>query len=182
LRSVTVDQRTSIRLGNFLSPVTRAERRSLLLVSAVGIVIEKTGLVPTKITTFGIVFSSTDRSVLLALIGGVVLYFLCAFAVYGWTDFIAAHRATSSERREALTARLRDEELLRDAEDESSTTSREVAEAQIRRAVDEWIEEQWGEKLARLWIGERFAVITRGLLEWVFPIVLGVYAATILIW
>lgn len=77
------------RFGDPLSEVTRAERKTLLLVSAIGIVMELTGLVPSKITTFGVEFSEADQNLLLGLFGGVVIYFLVAFLVYAWSDFLA---------------------------------------------------------------------------------------------
>ena len=77
------------QFGDPLSEVTRAERKTLLLVSAIGIVMELTGLVPSKITTFGVEFSEADQDLLLGLFGGVVIYFLVAFLVYAWSDFLA---------------------------------------------------------------------------------------------
>jgi hypothetical protein len=70
-----------------LSAVTRAERKSLLLVSTIGLVIERTGLVPTKITTVGVEFSQADQRHLMQLFGAVIAYYLAAFTIYSWTDY-----------------------------------------------------------------------------------------------
>lgn len=80
---------TSVRLRDPLSEVTRRERRFLLGVSLIGIVLVKSGLIPQKIAGLGIEFTSTDqRSFLLAVLA-VVCYFLVAFLIYGSSDFIA---------------------------------------------------------------------------------------------
>lgn len=90
----------AIRLSDPLSEVTRGERRTLLAVSAIGIIIVKTGLVPTKITALGIDFSDTDRVTLIRAISAVIGYFLVAFMIYGITDFTAWRYAIVSSIRE----------------------------------------------------------------------------------
>ena len=62
-------------LSDLLSDLTRKQRRNLLLVSAIGIAIVHSSLVPTKISALGIEFSQTETSLLLSLIAFVVLYF-----------------------------------------------------------------------------------------------------------
>jgi heme/copper-type cytochrome/quinol oxidase subunit 2 len=72
-----------------LSKVTRSERRVLLGVSALGIAIVKTGLVPSKIAALGIEFEQADKRALLIIMGVVILYFLIAFALYATSDYFA---------------------------------------------------------------------------------------------
>jgi hypothetical protein len=89
-----------------MSPVTRKERLYLLVVSIVGIAMVTTGLVPSKIATFGIELDSPNRDALLLLLALVNVYFLLAFSIYAVSDYMA--------RREALrTANEREEEALR---------------------------------------------------------------------
>lgn len=71
-----------------LSSVTRNERRSLLVLSVIGIAIVKTGLVPSKIEALGIEFSPGDQKSLLNILGMVNLYLLVAFSIYALADFI----------------------------------------------------------------------------------------------
>jgi hypothetical protein len=71
-----------------LTPVTRKERLYLLAVSMIGIAIVKTGLVPSKIATFGIELDKPNRTALLLLLGLVTLYFLAAFVIYAASDFM----------------------------------------------------------------------------------------------
>lgn len=78
-----------IQLRDPLSEVARKERRNLLIISAIGIVVVKTGLIPTKISALGIEFSQTDRHSLLFTIAAVVIYCLIAFSIYSWSDLLA---------------------------------------------------------------------------------------------
>jgi len=83
-----------------LSEVTRKERRMLLGISMLGVAIAKTGLVPSKISALGIEFAESDQKALLTLLATIVLYFLAAFTVYAWSDFLAWRRALKRQRRE----------------------------------------------------------------------------------
>ena len=80
---------SEVALGDQLKEVTRKERVYLLGLSAVGIAIAKTGLVPQEINTLGITFAQTDRQSLLDIFALVILYFLAAFVVYGVSDLLA---------------------------------------------------------------------------------------------
>jgi hypothetical protein len=70
-----------------LSPITRAERRNLLLASIIGVLVGKAGLIPTKISEFGITLSSPDQGTFVVVVFCTVIYFLCAFVIYGAADF-----------------------------------------------------------------------------------------------
>lgn len=76
-------------LKDILREETRKERRNLLAASAVGIVIVKAGLIPTKISALGIDFSQTDQRTLLWVLLGVTAYFLAMFVVYALSDILA---------------------------------------------------------------------------------------------
>jgi hypothetical protein len=71
-----------------LSDVTRSERRMLLGISILVVAIVKTGLIPTKISALGIEFSSNSRMALLWILALIVGYFLVAFLIYAFSDFI----------------------------------------------------------------------------------------------
>ena len=70
-----------------LSQETRKERRSLLAVSALGLIIVKAGLVPTRIAALGIEFSQADRTTLLWSLALITIYFLVAFLFYALADY-----------------------------------------------------------------------------------------------
>jgi hypothetical protein len=76
-----------VLVGDPLSEVTRKTRLYLLAVSLIGVAMVRTGLVPTKIATFGIELEQPNRSALLFLIALVNLYFLAAFVLYAVSDY-----------------------------------------------------------------------------------------------
>lgn len=75
-------------LGDPLSPLTRTERRNLLIASTLGFLVSKAGLLPQQISALGITFSAPEQSVLLLVVAGAILYFLFAFATFGVPDFL----------------------------------------------------------------------------------------------
>lgn len=89
-----------ISLKDPLSQVTRAERRMLLGVSALSIFVTRTGLIPTKISALGVDFEQSDQRALLVVMALVVGYFLGAFLVYGFTDYLS-WRVTYDESRQS---------------------------------------------------------------------------------
>src|SRR5262249_9795049 len=74
------------RLRDPLSEVGRKERRSLLAVAMVAILVGHTGLVPEKIQNLGITFAAPERVKLLWVAVAVVVYYLIAFIVYAVND------------------------------------------------------------------------------------------------
>lgn len=95
---------TEVAVRDPLTAVTRKERLYLLAVSMIGVAMVRTGLVPTKVATFGIELDQPNRSSLLLLLALVTVYFLIAFIIYAAADFVA--------RREALKAARRRRRLL----------------------------------------------------------------------
>lgn len=77
-----------VLLRDPLTELTRKERRSLLIASALGVVFVEGGFVPSKIATFGIEFTETDQRSLLIVVSIVVIYFLAGFLLYAASDFI----------------------------------------------------------------------------------------------
>jgi len=78
-----------VMLRDPLGEVARKERRSLLGISAIAILVGWTGLVPKEIQNFGITFTTPERKALLWLFLAVVGYYTAAFAVYAWNDFMS---------------------------------------------------------------------------------------------
>ena len=70
------DSEKDLLLHDPLGEVTRKERKTLLATSMIGIVVEKTGLVPSKISAIGIEFAKSDQNTILSLLSLVVFYFL----------------------------------------------------------------------------------------------------------
>lgn len=76
-------------LGDPLGEITRKERRNLLIAGTVGVLVAKAGLVPSKISALGIDLSAPAQDAFVMLVGLVIVYFLCAFIIYGVSDFFA---------------------------------------------------------------------------------------------
>jgi len=77
-----------IFLRDFLTELTRRERRVLLAVCAIGITIAKTGLVPSRISTLGIEFSGANQQTMLTIIAALVFYFLLEFVINAASDYV----------------------------------------------------------------------------------------------
>lgn len=87
---------SEVRIRDPLSEVTRKERKALLAVSLLGLVIANTGLLPTEIDALGVKFSASDQKGILYVLVLVTAYFAIAFALYVASDFIAWRLALRS--------------------------------------------------------------------------------------
>jgi hypothetical protein len=100
----------SALLDDPLREVTRKERRSLLGISVIAILVGWTGLVPEKIENLGITFAATERKALLWVSIWVVIYYFTAFLIYAWSDYLnhrnKVHEARLALRKEQEDARL----------------------------------------------------------------------------
>lgn len=74
-------------LSDPLSPITRLERRNLLIASSVGFLVAAADLVPTNISALGISLSVSAQEMFVVAIAFAVAYFIFAFAIYGMSDF-----------------------------------------------------------------------------------------------
>ncbi|MBM9606244.1 hypothetical protein [Desulfopila inferna] len=79
----------SERLREPLNETTRRTRRNLLAAAVIGIVITKVGLVPSKISAFGIKFTQANQKSLLVLLSLIIIYFLIIFIVYVSSELVA---------------------------------------------------------------------------------------------
>ena len=67
---------------------TREERKNLLLASAIGLVIARAGLVPSKISFLGVEFTNAQANSLLRIAAAAVGYFIVAFMIYALSDWL----------------------------------------------------------------------------------------------
>ena len=86
-----------------LSEVTRKERRTLLGVAALGIVVARAGIVPSRISALGVEFGKTDQLTLLRMLALIIGYFLLAFLTYALSDFMAWRLAVLTALRKSTT-------------------------------------------------------------------------------
>lgn len=118
----------------------------------------KSGLVPSKISALGIEFTRTDQRALVLACGAIVTYFVVAFAIYAASDFtawrVAFHNVLEEWNREP---------------------NRLVGEEQVTE------EHRRGSQRARWWriLGRPVSAV-RATFEFVVPVVVGVYAMTVL--
>ena len=96
---MAVESTIESSLGDPLTELTRKERKALLGVAILGVAIAQTGIVPAKINALGIEFTKTDQQSLLFIIGLVIAYFLIAFVIYAWSDFLRFQRKFSELRQ-----------------------------------------------------------------------------------
>jgi len=89
-------------LGDPLGEITRKERRNLLIAGTVGVLVAKADLVPSKISALGIDLSAPAQDAFVMLVGLVIVYFLCAFLIYGVSDFFACCRKKYQDYLEAV--------------------------------------------------------------------------------
>ena len=80
-----------VRLTDPLSEVTRKERRALLAVCVGSVEVVSVGLVPERISALGIDFGTVDQQAFLVIMGFVLVYFLITFGVYGYGDYLRRH-------------------------------------------------------------------------------------------
>jgi hypothetical protein len=87
--SPPVDPNTSrILLDDLLSSVSRKQRRNLLGMSLLAFAVTLANLRPSSISALGITSDALNLSSLLFLLGSVVIFFLCGFLIYAYSDFL----------------------------------------------------------------------------------------------
>lgn len=92
-----------LKVRDPLSDVTRKERRSLLGISGIGLIIVNVGLLPAKINALGIEFDSPNKQTLLRFLALIILYYLIAFVIYAASDFITWRSAFIAEYKKAIS-------------------------------------------------------------------------------
>ncbi|HHF3262362.1 hypothetical protein NB501_07960 [Vibrio alginolyticus] len=100
------------RLREPLNETTRKARRNLLAASVLGIVTAKVGLVPTKVSAFGVEFSSSNIEALMTLLALSITYFLITFIVYiiselqGWQLLIVSKELSELKDKKISTSNV----------------------------------------------------------------------------
>jgi len=151
-----------------LTEVTRRERRNLLAISVLAMVIVHAGIIPTRLSALGVEFGRADQRRLLLILSLAVLYFLVAFVLYAFSDFLAWRIGvlnTEAEQAHSGAAIIRG--------------MRKIGDAQYRRAAASRVfRGSWPRLLVRL--GARPVPIVRAAFDFGLPVLAGVYALVIL--
>ena len=91
------------RLKEPLTETTRKTRRNLLAAAVTGIVIVQVGLVPKKISAFGIEFTQANQESLLQLVAAVIVFYAFTFSVYVLSELTAWNMALRTEEFDFMT-------------------------------------------------------------------------------
>ncbi|MGE5693339.1 MAG: hypothetical protein ACM3YF_06120 [Candidatus Zixiibacteriota bacterium] len=162
-------------VGDPLREVTRKERRALLGFCAIAIVVVKTGLIPNKIVALGIEFSSADQKSLLVVLALVVLYFLVAFLIYAFSDFMAWRISLGFSAEELAHKHAEKQiELFKYGGKKVSEAVEELSDS-IKKQI--FSEGESGIKILR-----KPMSYVRLLFDIVFPTILGIYTIIMLLW
>ena len=92
----------SERLREPLNETTRKVRRNLMASSVIGVVITKVGLVPSKISAFGVDFTSSNQQALMVLLASAIAYFAISFLVYVYSELTAWQMVFASKQIEEM--------------------------------------------------------------------------------
>ncbi len=143
-----------LTISDPLSEVTRKDRRALLGISVLGIIIGGANIIPIKLTALGIEFGKTDQNFLLFVIFLITLYFLSAFAICAFSDFLSFQidLRNLSKERETLKKFVKDPYVKEEEEAE-------------RRYINR----------------SKKVYLIRGLFEFLFPCVIALYSMFLLL-
>jgi hypothetical protein len=75
-----------------LSETTRKERTALLGLSILGVALVKVPLIPEKLALLGIEFAKVQQGTFVRLFALVIVYYIVAFSIYAFTDYVAWRR------------------------------------------------------------------------------------------
>lgn len=146
-------------LRNPLNETTRKARRNLLAASVVGIVISKVGLVPSKISAFGIDFTTENHESLILLLVFAIAYFTLTFVVYLLSELMALQLAFWSVELKNLKKKIIED---------SNINSTFYKRYPIKKVV-------------RIYWMSGFAVALRLMVEVVVPIAFAIYSGIALL-
>lgn len=90
-----------------LSEVARKERRSLLGISIIAVLIGHTSLIPQKIESLGVTFEVSTQRTILRVLTAMVIYYTLAFVVYVAGDALTLFREIHRRVEEVKARRLR---------------------------------------------------------------------------
>ena len=168
-----------------LTGTTRRMRTSLLGSSVLGVVIAKTGLVPSRIADLGIEFTADHRASLILIALLAVIYFLVAFVLYALSDFSRWQLQVRSSllRKAAVDNRaLLFEGLTTDvANPVQGVQDIGLRQAAAQAQLDKHLQEAMAKHMRPYWQIARPLGWVRALLEFLFPVVIGAYTVYVLV-
>ena len=145
----------SDRLREPLNETTRKVRRNLMAVSVIGVVLTKVGLVPSKISAFGVEFSSSNQKALMTLLAVAIIYFAVSFIVYVYSELTAWKIVIASKEIEEI-------------KEESKSTSHKLY------GYDE--DDKFRDHIRKVYSLSKPTFYTRLAIELVAPLIFAVYS------
>jgi hypothetical protein len=175
---------TEAFLKDPLTGTTRRMRSSLLGSCVLGVVIAKTGLVPSKIADLGIEFTADHRAALILIALLAVIYFLVAFLVYAMSDFSQWQLGVRSSllRNAAIDNRALLFEGLGTEVTNLGPGAQDVGlrQAAAQARLDKHMQEAMAKYMRPYWQIAKPLGWIRALLEFVFPVLIGIYTTYLL--
>lgn len=114
-----MDKEPQYLLQDVLRDVTRKERRTLLGLATVAIIIAKENVKLSSINVLGLNLGNTDNDRLLFLMGLVVVYFFVAFIIYAALDLVSwRFTVADMKSKEAAENYQRDSEKQKESKEE----------------------------------------------------------------
>ncbi len=173
-----------VLLKDPLSELTRNKRKYLLLSSAVAIAIGKAGFIPTEISALGIKLQQSDQNKLVFFVSCIVLYFLISFLLYAFSDFLAWRLQIIDMRKDNAIHELEkdyDAQINQRTSEHTVTfapTKETAADLLVKnKAIDKLCTQIDNEKTTKLLLNSTSPVIIlKGILDFVVPIAIGIYA------
>ena len=154
-------------LGDPLREVTRVERRNLLIVSVIGVVVAKAQVVPQKIPALGVEFGPIEMATFIWVMTAVVIYHIIGFGIYATADFLASKVDRESYLLELHGEGMRASERI---------TRSPLVTADVARLLRQTAEASGSVEVKWFIVG-----FVRTLFEFAVPLVIGVYATFALI-
>jgi hypothetical protein len=149
-------------IGDPLTSVTRRERRNLLATSGIGLVLAKGTLIPSKIDALGIQFTDASQTVIRVALAILIVYFGMAFLLYGASDFVAWRLVLNSRIRHGIARHSR--------------RLREFPPDQGYERVPEMLPSE----RRLIWLTRPLSIV-RAVFEFALPLLVGIYAAVVLL-
>ena len=167
-----------------LTGTTRRMRSSLLGSCVLGVVMAKTGLVPSKIADLGIEFTTDHRASLILIILVAVIYFMVAFLVYALSDFSRWQLGVRSSllRKAAIDNRAL---LFEGLGTDVTNPLPDVQDIGLRQAaaqaqLDKHLQEAMAKHMRPYWQIAKPLGWIRASLEFLFPVLIGFYTVYLL--
>ena len=190
MNKMTRQSRFKARLRDPLSDLARKHRTFLLVSSFIGIVMVKTGIVPSKIAAFGIEFGDVDTQALFFVTAATVIYFFAAFLLYSSSDFLIWRLEilkALEDQEEVISIKFAriEKEREDEKEEEMSQEEIELRQTELRQQIA-LIQDQLtqiNKEIARIKHWENASVptsISRAIFEFIIPIVIAIYAVAVL--